>query len=414
MKLTDYEESIRAGDMGEPRRLALEHQIKVGQFFDAEDLVEISQVHLMADTESLGVAGVEFLERVAGYPKDERRTMVPTVTDPRGTDFNAYKRMKQQDDWVDLERRAIDAFQSLDVMMTDTCINYQVIIPPVQGEHVAFGDTGSSIYTNSVLGARTNFEGGPSALAAALTGRTPRYGFHLDERRRGTARYVLETRPQDWADWGAAGGIIGRNMGSYWEVPVIDGVDGTPTSDEMKHFGAAMASFGSTPLFHMVGVTPEAPSLETVFDGAPPDPIPITRADIDAFYDSYGVSDDQLDVVVFAAPQLSLFELQRLGHLLDGRKVNDAITLIAATAPEIKNAADRMGITAKIEDAGGILLEGVCFYQMYAREMGEANGWKRLMSNSAKIVNILGGYGYEPVLSTMERCVDSAVAGRIV
>lgn len=414
MKLTDYEESIRAGDMGEPRRLALEHQIKVGQFFDAEDLVEISQVHLMADTESLGVAGVEFLEKVAGYPKDERRTIVPTVTDPRGTDFNAYKRLKQQDDWVDLERRAIAAFQSLDVMMTDTCINYQVIIPPVQGEHVAFGDTGSSIYTNSVLGARTNFEGGPSALAAALTGRTPRYGFHLDERRRGTAHYVLETRPQDWADWGAAGGIIGRNMGSYWEVPMIDGVDGTPTSDEMKHFGAAMASFGSTPLFHMVGVTPEAPSLETVFDGAPPDPIPITRADIDAFYDSYGVSDDQLDVVVFAAPQLSLFELQRLGHLLDGRKVNDAITLIAATAPEIKNAADRMGITAKIEDSGGILLEGVCFYQMYAREMGEANGWKRLMSNSAKIVNILGGYGYEPVLSTMERCVDSAVAGRIV
>jgi predicted aconitase len=385
MKLTDYEESIGAGDMGEPRRLALEHQIKIGQFFDAEDLVEISQVHLMADTESLGVAGVEFLEKVAGYPKDERRTIVPTVTDPRGTDFNAYKRMKQQDDWIDLERRAIDAFQSLDVMMTDTCINYQVIIPPVQGEHVAFGDTGSSIYTNSVLGARTNFEGGPSALAAALTGRTPRYGFHLDERRRGTARYVLETRPQDWADWGAAGGIIGRNMGSYWEVPVIDGVDGTPTSDEMKHFGAAMASFGSTPLFHMVGVTPEAPSLETVFDSAPPDPIPITRAAIDAFYDSYGVSDDQLDVV-----------------------------LIAATAPEIKNAADRMGITAKIEDAGGILLEGVCFYQMYAREMGEANGWKRLMSNSAKIVNILGGYGYEPVLSTMERCVDSAVAGRIV
>lgn len=414
MKLTDYEESIRAGDLGEPRRLALEHQIKVGQFFDAEDLVEISQVHLMADTESLGAAGVEFLEKVAGYPKDDRRTMVPTVTDPRGTDFNAYKRMKQRDDWVDLERRAIEAFQSLDVMMTDTCINYQVIIPPVQGEHVAFGDTGSSIYTNSVLGARTNFEGGPSALAAALTGRTPRYGFHLDERRRGTVHYVLETRPQDWADWGAAGGIIGRNMGSYWEVPVIDGVDGAPTSDEMKHFGAAMASFGSTPLFHMVGVTPEAPSLDTVFDGAPPDPIRITCADIDAFYDSYGVSDDQLDVVVFAAPQLSLFELQRLGHLLDGRKVNDATTLIAATAPEIKKAADRMGITAQIENAGGILLEGVCFYQMYAREVGEANGWKRLMSNSAKIVNILGGYGYEPVLSTMERCVDSAVAGRIV
>ena len=414
MKLTDYEEAMLAGALGEPRKLALEHQIKVGRFFDAADMVEISQVHIMADTEALGEAGVQFLERIAEYPEKDRQTIVPTVTDPRGADFNAYKRLKQEESWISQEARTIEAFQSLGVLMTDTCINYQVVIPPVLGEHVAFGDTGSSIYTNSVLGARTNFEGGPSALAAALTGRTPRYGFHLDEYRRGKVLYALETRPQDWADWGAVGGIVGRDMDSYWTVPVIAGVDGAPTSDELKHFGAALASFGSTPLFHMVGVTPEATSLAAVFDGPPPAPIRITRADIDAFYDSYGVADDRLDVVVFAAPQLSLFELQRLGRLLDGRQVHDDTTLIAATSPENKKAADRMGITAQIEDAGGILLEGVCFYQMHAREIGDANGWRRLMSNSAKIVNILGGYGYEPVLATMERCVDCAVAGRIV
>lgn len=414
MRLTDYEKAMLAGEMGEPRRLALEHQVKVGRFFDAAAMVEISQVHIMADTEALGEAGVEFLERIAGYPERDRRTIVPAVTDPRGADFNAYKRLKQQEEWIGQEARVIAAFQSLGVLMTDTCINYQTVVPPVLGEHVAFGDTGSSIYTNSVLGARTNFEGGPSALAAALTGRTPRYGFHLDECRRGSVLYQLETRPQDWADWGAAGGIVGRGMDAYWTVPVIAGVDGAPTSDELKHFGAALASFGSTPLFHMVGVTPEAPSLADVFDGPPPEPIRITRADIEAFYDSYGVADDRLDVVVFAAPQLSLFELQRLGRLLDGRQVHGGTTLIAATSPEIKNAADRMGITAQIEDAGGLLLEGVCFYQMHAREIGDANGWRRLMSNSAKIVNILGGYGYEPVLATMERCVDCAVAGRIV
>jgi hypothetical protein len=197
-------------------------------------------------------------------------------------------------------------------------------------------------------------------------------------------------------------------------VPVIAGVDGAPTSDELKHFGAALASFGSTPLFHMIGVTPEAPALGDVFDGPPPEATRVTRADIEAFYDSYGVTDDRLDVVVFAAPQLSLFELQRLGRLLDGRQVHDDTTLIAATSPENKSAADRMGITQQIEDAGGLLLEGVCFYQMHAREIGDANGWRRLMSNSAKIVNILGGYGYEPVLATMERCIDCAVAGRIV
>jgi hypothetical protein len=414
MRLTDEEQAMLAGKMGEPRRLALEHQVKVGRFFDAADMVPVSQVHIMADTEALGEAGVEFVERIAAYPEAERRTVVPTVTDPRGADFNAYKRLRQQEEWIDQEGRVIEAFQALGVLMTDTCINYQTVIPPVLGEHVAFGDTGSSIYTNSVLGARTNFEGGPSALAAALTGRTPRYGFHLDECRRGKLLYALETRPQDWADWGAVGGIVGRGMDSYWTVPVIAGVDGAPTSDELKHFGAALASFGSTPLFHMIGVTPEAPALDAVFDGPPSEAIRITRADIEAFYDSYGVTDDRLDVVVFAAPQLSLFELQRLGRLLDGRQVDDDTTLIAATSPENKNAADRMGITQQIEDAGGLLLEGVCFYQMHAREIGDANGWRRLMSNSAKIVNILGGYGYEPVLATMERCVDCAVAGRIV
>jgi predicted aconitase len=414
MRLTDEEKAMLAGKMGAPRRLALEHQVKVGRFFDAADMVPVSQVHIMADTEALGEAGVEFVERIAAYPEAERRTVVPTVTDPRGADFNAYKRLRQQEEWIDQEGRVIEAFQALGVLMTDTCINYQTVIPPVLGEHVAFGDTGSSIYTNSVLGARTNFEGGPSALAAALTGRTPRYGFHLDECRRGKLLYALETRPQDWADWGAVGGIVGRGMDSYWTVPVIAGVNGAPTSDELKHFGAALASFGSTPLFHMIGVTPEAPAIDAVFDGPPPTATRITRADIDAFYDSYGVTDDRLDVVVFAAPQLSLFELQRLGRLLDGRQVNDDTTLIAATSPENKSAADRMGITQQIEDAGGLLLEGVCFYQMHAREIGDANGWRRLMSNSAKIVNILGGYGYEPVLATMERCVDCAVAGRIV
>ena len=119
-------------------------------------------------------------------------------------------------------------------------------------------------------------------------------------------------------------------------------------------------------------------------------------------------------MVVFAAPQLSLDEMRRLGHLLNGRKVESKVALIACTAPAVKEAADRLGITGRIEAAGGIVLEGVCFYNMHAREIGDANGWRRLMSNSAKIVNILGGYGYEPVLASMERCVESACSGRIM
>lgn len=402
-----------AGEEGPARQYAMEQIERVGSFFGAEDCVEVSQVHLMADPESLGDAGVRFLENFAGLPEDQRRVRVPTVTDPRGVDFAAYKRLKQTDAMADLERRAITAFESFSIMMTNTCINYQTILPPVMGEHLAFGDTGSSIYANSVLGARTNFEGGPSALASALSGRAPRYGFHLDQHRRGSRLFNVTVRPVGLSQWGALGAIIGKQMNSYWDVPVITGIDSAPTSDEIKQFGAALASFGSTPLFHMVGVTPEAPALPSVFDGPAPQPVSIGAEDVAELVRSYMPKDDTLHVVAFAAPQLSLVEMQMLGDLLRGRKLHDKVALLAATSPEIKSACDRMGITGAIEGAGGIVLSGVCFYQMYAREIGEANGWKRLMSNSAKLVNILGGYGYEPVLATMEQCVESAVQGRI-
>ncbi len=403
-----------AGEMGEPRRRAVEHQLRVGDFFDAEDTVPVGQVHIMADTEALGEAGVRFLEETADAPVEDRQVQVPTVTDPRGTDFTAWQDLRQEESFVDLERRTVAAFRALDVMMTDTCINYQVFMPPVFGEHIAFGDTGSSIYANSVLGARTNFEGGPSALAAALTGRTPRYGFHLDEVRRGTTRFRVDWQPQTYDDWGALGAMVGREMTSYFEVPVIEDIEGRPGSDALKHFGAALASFGSTPLFHMVGITPEARRLEDVMDPSAPVAAVLDAAAMREFRAAYMPKDDALDVVVFAAPQLSLDEMRRLAGLLAGRRVAPRISLVVCTAPAVKVSCDALGITADIQEAGGLVLEGVCFYNMHAREIGDANGWRRLMSNSAKIVNILGGYGYDPVLASMAHCVDSACAGKIV
>jgi predicted aconitase len=413
MKLNDEEKAILAGEQGWVRQQAMRQQIEVGTFFDAADLVPVAQAHIMADTESLGEAGVEYLEKLAAAPEAERRVVIPTITDPRGADFNTYKRIKQDEAFVALERRAIDAFRALGVLMTDTCINYQTVMPPVLGEHMAFGDTGVVIYSNSVLGARSNYEGGPSALAAALTGRTPRYGFHLDACRRGTKRFVIKDAPRDWTDWGALGGLVGRRMESYFDVPVIEGAVGHPGSDDLKHFGAAMASYGSTAMFHMLGVTPEARDLGDVFDGTPPAPVTLTHKDIDDFLAGYAKGIDEIDVVVFAAPQLSVPELEKLAGLLKGRSVKGGISLLVATNPENKHAADRMGFTDAIEGAGGVLMEGVCFYQMHARELGEANGWTRLMTNSAKLTNIIGGYGYKPMLATMEACVETACTGRI-
>jgi predicted aconitase len=162
-------------------------------------------------------------------------------------------------------------------------------------------------------------------------------------------------------------------------------------------------------MYQVCGVTPEAPAAD-------PDAAAETlgHAEIDAFYASFQPSGDALDVVVFAAPQLSILEIQALARLLDGKRLNPSTALLVATSPEIRHGAERMGYTQAIERAGGVVLEGVCFYQMHARVLAEANGWRTLMTNSAKLVNIIAGYGYEPLLAPMERCVEAALAGRFI
>jgi hypothetical protein len=240
-----------------------------------------------------------------------------------------------------------------------------------------------------------------------MTGRTPRYGYHRDEARHATLRVRVECAPGSLNEWGALGAVIGRLAGNYWAVPAVEGLAAVPGSDALKHFGAAMASFGSIALYHLAGITPEA--AESGGDRLPLSQR-IGEADIKALQAAYAAG-NEIDVVVFSAPQLSLYELRELAALCDGRRF--AKPLLAVTSPQVKPDADRFGLTARIEAAGGHVLSGMCFYQSYAREIAEANGWKRLATNSVKLVNILGGYGYVPLLASMERCVEAAATGRL-
>src|SRR5260370_10394131 len=256
MKLNDEEKDILAGKAGLVPQQALRQQIKVGEFFGAEDMVPVTKARIMADSERRGEAGVQWLEGLAAIVDGQRRVRIPTTTDPRGTDFANADLLGQTSAMLDLERRAISAFEALGVAMTNTCINYQTIQAPTRNEHVAFGDTGVVIYSNSICGARSNFEGGPSALAAGLTGRTPRYGFHLPEMRRATLRIHVEFTPTSLNGWGALGGGIWRFAGNHWAGPVFERTEGAPRAEQLKHFGASMASFGAIALFHLAGWTP--------------------------------------------------------------------------------------------------------------------------------------------------------------
>jgi hypothetical protein len=223
-------------------------------------------------------------------------------------------------------------------------------------------------------------------------------------------RINVSWTPRDLSEWGALGALVGRLAGDYWEVPIVCGIDRIPFSDELKHFGAAAGSYGSLAMYHLAGITPESEIAVGQTSKIQKDrTYEIELDDLRAFQQHYLKALDTVDLVVFSAPQLGLIEIQAVAHLLDGRCAD--IPLLVITSPQIKPDADRLGLTAKIESAGGTVLSGMCFYQSYAREIAKVNNWKRLATSSAKLVNILEGYGYQPALLSMETCISIACNG---
>jgi len=412
MRLTREEEEMLRGERGEVVEEALRVQLEVGEFFGAQEFVSVSNVHMMGDIEVMGDGGLEFLRRVAGLGA---RCVVNTSTNARCFDFDYVERLNQDADTAEKEKELISLLQEIGVMTTDTCINYQSLYQPHLGEHVAWGDTGTVIYANSVLGARSNFESGPVALATALTGRTPAYGFHLDERRKGKILVELEAEPKNLADWGAVGKLVGEKHQNYFSVPVFTGVEGSPIADDLKHLGASLASYGSLGMFHMVGVTPEAETVEDAFGGEEPkETVTVTDEDLDELYASYDTGDSSANLVVFSGPQLSLYELKTISELLEGKKVKEGTSLIVTTNRGYKAAGEKLGYLHKIEEAGGMVLEGVCFYILDSIvRLRVENGWDNLVTNSAKLANIIAAHKFNPILRRTEECVEAALTGRV-
>jgi predicted aconitase len=396
--------------MGAPARQALELQIEVGMFFGAKRLVPVSNVHMMGDIEVMGDSGNAFLERMAGLGA---RCSVPTTTNARCFDFDYVEKLGQDAGEARKEKDLVSHLQRMDVITADTCINYQTLYQPHKGERVAWGDTGTVIYANSVFGARSNFEAGPAALAAGITGCVPEYGFHLDRHRKGTFQVDVQTTLDDFADWGALGKLVGESHQDYFAVPVFNGVKHRPSADQLKHLGASLASYGSMGMFHMVGVTPEAPTLRAAFGGArPKQGMTVTRRDIERVYAGYETAGKPLNLVVFSAPQQSLFEMKTLAQLLAGQRVLPGSQLFVTTSNGVKSASRQLGYLQQIEAAGGIVLEGVCFYILQnIAQIRVRNGWVNLVTNSAKLANIIGAHKFKSILRRTADCVHIAVTG---
>jgi predicted aconitase len=392
-------------------RRAIEHQIRVGEFWNAKRFVEVTNVHLMGDIEVMGDAGLGFLEETR---QGEARCVRPTTTNARCMDFAWCKRFGQGANSVRKERQIIASLERMNVATVDTCINYQTVYQAHCGEHVAWGDTGTVIYANSVFGARSNFESGPAALAAALTGRTPAYGFHLDEHRRGTLLVELDAKLDDLADWGALGKLVGEPHQDYFAVPVFSDAGRVPVSDELKHLGCSLASYGSMAMFHMVGMTPEAPTLKEALGGRKPrERLRLTGRDLERVYRSYRIMDGGT-VVVFSGPQLSLWEIRSLAALFSGRTVHPSVRCFVTTSRQVLAEARRLGAAQALEAAGVGILEGVCFYILERlSEIRRENGWVNLVSNSAKLVNTITAHRFNTILRRTAECVEIACSGKL-
>ena len=343
------------GAEGQAVARALAIQRQVGEFFGAERFVEVRSAHLMAEIESMGEPCLAWVEELAALGG---RCRIETTCNPRSVDFDQWRELGQDEREYELEVRLSRALARLGVAVLDTCINYQTLYQPAFGQSVAWGDTGTVIWANSVLGARTNFEGGPVALAAGLTVQ--------------------------------------------------------PSPDDLKQLGASLASYGSLAMFHLVGVTPEARSLEEAFGGAPPtDRLVVEPGDLQRAYQSFEPEKTTADVVVFSAPQLSVWELRDLAARLDGKQVHPNTALLATTSYQNRAAAERLGYAATIRAAGGLLLAGTCFYLLTPRELAERHGWRTIVTDSAKLANIIAGYGYNPVFRPTDVCIEAAVRGQI-
>ena len=414
MKLNDIEQAMLDGAHGKAAQWAIGYQQSVGTFFDAEDFVPVRVIHVSTDRETIGDSGVAFIGELGAMPPEERRPRAFATADFRGFDEDTFRFLLPGRDLAAESAEAVGALGKLGVVTSHAYVNDHSVTAPGFGEACGYSGTPSVVYMNGIVGARCNFEAGPSSLAAFFTGRVPRYGFHLDERRLATHGFKLDFTPGTLVDWGIVGALIGRKLNSYWSVPALELTGPRPTILDLNHMALSMASYGSIAMFHVIGITPEAPDWKTACGGKALEPEVISQSDLDAFYTEWGGVGEKLDVVALSTPQLDIPEIVQIAECLNGRKVHPDTTLLVYTSVEIKEACARIGLNQMIEKAGGRVVHGHDFFATFAKEIREAHGWERLMTHSVKMVNICEGYGYKPTPAAIPRCIESAIAGKVL
>jgi predicted aconitase len=394
MYLTKQEERILNGDKGEVMERMFRLLVRLGEIYNADRMIPVGSVQVAGVSyKSIGDPGTEFLEDLASK---NARVKVLTYLNPAGMDLENWEKLGFPKDFAKNQLRIMNAFKKMGIVITSTCTPYLAGNLPRFREHIAWSESSAVSFSNSVIGARTNREGGPSALAAAICGVTPNYGLHLWENRQPTIKIKIETDLTYNSDFGALGYYVGKKVKN--KIPYFTGIKDANT-DQLKALGAAMAASGAVALYHIEGLTPEADlvdkkNLETISVG---------KKEIKETYDKLNTG-KQPDIVIFGCPHASLREISTLADKLEGKHLKKPVWI--CTSRMVKEAAERMGYNEIIAKAGGSIVADTCMVVSPIEEMG----YKTTGVNSGKAANYLPGFCKQEVCFAD---IDTLVEGQL-
>lgn len=415
MRLTREESEMLDGKYGYPIQKSMEILVTLGELYGAEKMIPAVSAHSTGQFSAIREAGVQFLEELA----DKGGKFVIFVdTNPIGIDLDTPKDFGVSDEFIQRQMAVINALAKMGAFISSTCAPYLIGHVPLWREHVAWNESSAVNFINSVFGARANREGGPSSIAAALTGRVPECGYHLDQNRYGDLEITVTAQLKGVHDYGALGHFAGNLSLSKTHVPVFVGIPPSVSLDDFKNIGGA-AQAGDVQLYHVVGITPEAPTEAAAFGGKKVkdwQTVEFGQRELQEAKESLSpATAREVDVVAFGCPHCSIREIREIARLISGKKVKSGVQLLIITARATAAYARATGDLDVIEASGGRIMCDTCLFSKCQELLKNSNSGI-VATNQSKLASIFSGLGSRRDILThygsVEECVEAATTGK--
>jgi predicted aconitase len=398
--LTAAEKEILSGQLGEGASLAMKILVGIGEAFDARRLVSITRAHVALSNQE---GDLWFAEKLAGLGAKCR--VPPTVNPGYNDSYFSPMGLTTPDDDAFMQR-TFRAYQTLGAILNFSCTPYLFDNIPRFGEIVAYSESSNTPYVNSVWGARSNREAAQSALCAAVVGKVPEYGLLLSENRRATVKVVVEADLSGDFDYQLLGWATPKKIAH--QIPMFVGVPPTVSPEALMNLGAQLNTAGAVPMYHIVGVTPEAPTEEAALHGKQPERVVrITRRDLEEQLESISQPAGPIDFVLFGCPHFTIRQVQEIADIVKGERLKTAMWVL--TSSYTLEMAKRMGLWDVIENAGGHIVDSTCIDQPCWRHLAGKTG----ATDSPKCAYYTRRRDMRLIIRSLRECVEGALRGSI-